>query len=228
MILYIISLTICISVIIITVIYLRRKKKTLPYDVMKSEAEKGNREAQTLLGFMYYSGKDTVQDISKAAYWFEKAAEKGSGEAAFLLGGILIEGKSIAQDSERGVKLISFAAEKGFTAAQTALGNMYATGSFVKQDVNESVKWFMLAAAGGDVIAQKTVAGIYNFTVGFDRKMAYAWYMAAASSGDIHAKEMSESLFAEFSESERVIAAGYAEEAVSKYSTKTVDNKKIN
>jgi len=43
-------------------------------------AERGDAEAQDILGNMYYNGQGVPQDYKEAARWYRKAAEQGDAE----------------------------------------------------------------------------------------------------------------------------------------------------
>ena len=77
-----------------------------------AKAEKGNIDAQFKVGLKYALGKDTSQDIEKAAQWYEKAAEKGHPIAQNNLGDLYIKGKDkkgkgIKQDVKKGLALMA-------------------------------------------------------------------------------------------------------------------------
>lgn len=45
------------------------------------EAEKGQRDAQYAIGYMFYYGQGVVEDRPKALYWINCAARKGQPDA---------------------------------------------------------------------------------------------------------------------------------------------------
>ena len=47
--------------------------------------EKGNADAQYVLGLAYYDGEGVEQSHSKAVYWLQKACENGFEEACEFL-----------------------------------------------------------------------------------------------------------------------------------------------
>jgi len=48
---------------------------------LKPEAQKGQRDAQYAVGYMYYYGQGVVEDRKKACYWIRKAAVAGQPDA---------------------------------------------------------------------------------------------------------------------------------------------------
>ena len=64
------------------------------------EAEKGNLDAQEMLGAMYASGKGTQKDNVVAAKWYRMAAEQGQTSAQYRLGAIYYEGLGVQKSLE--------------------------------------------------------------------------------------------------------------------------------
>ena len=62
--------------------------------ISKSNAERGDSEAQNLLGAMYLRGIGlrVPKDNMKAVHWFIKAAEQGNANAQFNLGARSLSG----------------------------------------------------------------------------------------------------------------------------------------
>lgn len=52
---------------------------------LKPSAEKGQRDAQYAIGYMYYYGQGVVEDRKKAWYWIKAAARQGQPEALIAL-----------------------------------------------------------------------------------------------------------------------------------------------
>lgn len=83
--------------------------------LMKAAAEKGDPEAQFLIGLQYKVGDGFVRDRTEAVKWLRKAAESGLVEAQYALGDLYA-----APDPENGLadpaeaeKWLSKAAEQG-------------------------------------------------------------------------------------------------------------------
>lgn len=55
------------------------------FNLIKREAESGDIEAQSTLGYLYLTGEFVNENYSKAEYWLKKASEKGDPEAQFNL-----------------------------------------------------------------------------------------------------------------------------------------------
>jgi TPR repeat protein len=82
-------------------------------------AEKGNADAQLILGQMYMRGQGVLKDSEQAIKWFKASAAQGNAGAQFFLGSMyLLPHKDIAE----GVKWLRLSAEQGEQDAQYLLG----------------------------------------------------------------------------------------------------------
>lgn len=73
-------------------------------------AEKGNAEAQYVLGMMYRAGRGVERDNNEAKKWYQLAAEQGQPMAQFYLGWIYARGgKSVPKDYVKAYMWISIA-----------------------------------------------------------------------------------------------------------------------
>lgn len=151
-------------------------------------------------------------------------AEKGDTSSQLALVGYYFSMEP--KDIERGMHWLVKAAEMGSPDAQTLLGTIYGDGRLIPQNKEESLKWFLAGAMGGNPLAQKTVAGVYHFSVGLDKKTAYAWYRTAALTGDNHAIEMAEKLMNEFNEADKKAALELANIHMKKYAPKSEGKKR--
>jgi len=86
------------------------------FKLLKPIADKGDAQAQCIIGNMYQLGLGLERDISKAIEWYKKSAKKGYGVASNNLGEILRVGEKdvIPVDSKEGDKWIRKAREQGF------------------------------------------------------------------------------------------------------------------
>lgn len=91
------------------------EKYDLSIGVIKEYAAKGDKEAETCLGFAYQLGLGVTRDINKAADLLESAAKKGSGSAAHNLGTLYLE--PALQNSEKSKYWYNQAKSLGFTVA---------------------------------------------------------------------------------------------------------------
>lgn len=114
-----------------------------------SLAEKGNAEAQYILGIMYVEGKAVPQDYKVAMSWYRKAADQGHAGAQTSLGAMSGRGLGVPMDYQTAMSWYLKAAEQGDAMAQNNLGLMYMNGQGVPADLVQAHMWFSLAAAAG-------------------------------------------------------------------------------
>lgn len=120
-----------------------------------SLAEKGNAEAQYILGLMYVEGKVVPQDYKVAMLWYRKAAEQGNARAQNSLGAMYARGLGVPLDYQTALSWYLKAAEQGDSTAQNNLGFMYLNVQGVPADLVQAHKWFSLAAATGNEDAKE-------------------------------------------------------------------------
>jgi uncharacterized protein len=113
-------------------------------------ANQGNRDAQHLLGLMYYTGQGLPQNYKQALGWFRKAAEQGIADAQYVLGAMYYTAKGTPQDNRQAVAWFRKAAEQGHADAQHLLGltYMYRAGGMPKDIVIAYMLWNLAAANG--------------------------------------------------------------------------------
>lgn len=142
-------------------------------------------------------------------------SKRGNISSQLALSGFYFSSKPM--DVANGMLWLTKAANSGSAEAQTVLGTIYGDGRLVPQNKEESLKRFLEGAMNGNVLSQKTIAGVYHFSVGLDKKVAYAWYSVAAVTQDNHAKEMADRLMNEFSDTDKIAAANLALEYIKNY-----------
>jgi len=102
-------------------------------------AEKGDKDAQFLMGMLYDAGKGVPQDPSIAASWYKKAAQQNHSIAQLYLGILYHSGEGVKKDYREAVRWFQPAADKGNDQAQFFLGWMYADGKGVSKDENKAI-----------------------------------------------------------------------------------------
>ena len=117
-------------------------------DLWQPLAEKGDADAQDLLGTLYAEGKGVEHNDATAFTWFQRAAIQGSATAQYNVGASYYEGTGVAKNDTAAAKWFLRAANQGMALAQLNLGLLYAAGNGVSQDSVEAFKWLELAFAG--------------------------------------------------------------------------------
>jgi uncharacterized protein len=124
---------------------------------LKSRAEAGDANAQTLLGKAYRDGKGAPHNDELAAKWFLKAADQGDAAAQNSLGVLYQMGEGVPRDREEAVRWYRKAAKQGYAGAMYNLGVCYYNGNGVTVDDTKSYAWFLLAQEAGDRQAAEAV-----------------------------------------------------------------------
>jgi TPR repeat protein len=107
----------------------------------------GDARAQSMLGLLYYGGRDVPQDHNEALRWFRRAADQDDAAAQLYLGVMFSEGQGVPQDNAEAATWFRRAADLGDAQAQYNLGLSYAKGETGEPDNVSAHVWFNLAAA---------------------------------------------------------------------------------
>lgn len=153
-------------------------------------AQKGNANAQAVLGQCHALGQGVQADPARAVHWYRLAAVQGHVAAQTNLGLAYDTGQGTEQDQAQAVRWYSLAAAQGDAVAQTNLALMYDTGAGVAQSATQALRFFRMAAAQGNATAQFNLGLIYgtgNSAVGADPVRAYLWFTLAAQAGEPNA-----------------------------------------
>ncbi len=107
-------------------------------------AEKGNSEAQVILGKMYMLGRGVLKDPDQAMRWFKASGAQGNAEAQFFIGSYyLLPRRNMAE----GVRWLQLSSEQGNQDAQLLLGKTYMEGTRdLPRDPVQGEMWLRLAA----------------------------------------------------------------------------------
>ncbi len=85
-------------------------------------ANQGHKNAQYMLGLIFYQGRGVKKNYPKARVWFERAAKQSHSEAQYMLGIIYYDGKGVPKDHVRAGEWFGKAAQKGDKEAQYMYG----------------------------------------------------------------------------------------------------------
>lgn len=149
-------------------------------------ADKGDADAQHLLGFLYETGQGAPKDIQHAVDLYVKAGQAGQADAQFALGELASRGEGVKRDAVVAAGWYRLAAAKGHARAKLRLGVMAATGAGTPVDKAAAAAFFTEAANAGEPEAQRNLAIAYMGGDGVrrDMKAAARWFAAAADAGD--------------------------------------------
>ena len=175
--------------------YYYGKDKPVDYtkalELYRQAAERGDAEAQFIVGGMLYLGKGTDPDTKIGFKWLLSAAEQGkvSPESLAIIGGMFLRGSNVPQNYLEAKKWLTEAAEQGNLAAQNDLAYLFYNGLGGERDYKKALELYGKAAMQGDIMAQANIGLMYANGTGTDINKArgYAWYSLAASGGNTFA-----------------------------------------
>jgi len=157
----------------------------------RKAADQGQRDAQAVIGSMYYFGQGVPQDYPQAMAWYRKAADQGQIDAVAAIGNLYYFGQGVPQDYAQAMTWYRKAADQGQLDAVAAIGNLYYFGQVVPQDYAEAMAWYRKAADQGQRDGQAAVGNLYYLGQGVtkDYAQAMAWYRKAADQGQRDAQD---------------------------------------
>src|SRR5512141_2304741 len=164
----------------------RRGDFNTAYQLIKPQAEKGDADAQFILGFLYDEGKGVPQDYAEAAKWYGRAAKQGNKSAQHNLGLIDDQGQVSKDRAEMG-KWHRRAVEPGNAAARSNsnLGLMDNHVRGVPKDNREMEKWHRGATEPGKAAARSNLGLIDDQgQVSKDRAEMGKWHRGAVEQGN--------------------------------------------
>jgi TPR repeat protein len=133
-------------------------------------AEKGNTDAQTSLGFLYYFGNTDGENIvrqrdySEAIKWFTKAANSDSFYSLYALGEISFKGIGTPLDYKAALLWFErsinhrYAKQFGFYDAAVRLAEIFAKGLGTDVNLVEAQKWAFISRQNPPTIRELQLA----------------------------------------------------------------------
>lgn len=112
-------------------------------------ANKGDAEAQNMLGYMYRYGEGISQDYSQAIEWYRRSADQGNPRAQNNLGVMYRYGLGVPQDYQKAFRWFEKAAGQGNGGGQNHLGLMHYKGEGMPKNYIQAYMWATLAANQG-------------------------------------------------------------------------------
>lgn len=157
-------------------------------ELAKPLAEKGNAEAQYLLGFAHETGQGAEVSRDKALEFYRKAAASKHRDAVYRLSFILLASEKEAEREQARTQLEE-AAKSDPAVAARILGEAYLRGRLTPtSDPDKAIFWWKRAADAGDVLSMSLIARFYEGQFGFselrDVKTALDYYTKAAGMGN--------------------------------------------
>jgi TPR repeat protein len=115
---------------------------------LQKHVDRGNAEAQVMLGTEYFrGGMGLQQNFKRAVQLLQLAAAQRQAVAQNNLGSCYAKGQGVKIDHKTAALWYRRAAEQGYHLAQCNLGMSSFNGEGVAQSYEEAVRWWRLAAA---------------------------------------------------------------------------------
>jgi TPR repeat protein len=153
------------------------------FEATKAAAERGDKQAQYTLGYMYQFNNAVPMNLPLALSWHKKAAEQGHADAANQIGNICITGMGVQKpDAAEGIKFYTRGAELGSSDAMCNLGEACFYGWGGKPDMDGAFKWYEKATKLGNVLAEGKLGYLYKKRTNIPE--AFGCFYHAAHGGD--------------------------------------------
>lgn len=153
------------------------------FQLVKAVAEKGNSDAEVLMGDFSVRGFGTRIDPSSAIDWYSRAAEHNSAEGMTSLAQLyLADGDHSVR--QKALPWLVRAADLGSVESQLELADAYVRGDIVDRDVFKAIEAYHLAVAGKATGALDALATVYLRIGGPGAvRLAQSVYEAAVAQG---------------------------------------------
>jgi eukaryotic-like serine/threonine-protein kinase len=140
---------------------LARKSYDEAFELARPAAEGGDREAQFILGWLYYNGQGVERSEETAVSWFKKAAEQNHVSAELNLADMYEAGVGVPKSYEEAFNWNRKAADQGNAEAQNRVGFAYSKGLGTQRDDLQAVIWFEKAAKQNFARALKNLGDMW-------------------------------------------------------------------
>ncbi len=111
----------------------------------KKAAEAGDDESQCSLGFCYFDGRGTTQDLKESVRWWTASAKAGYPHSCCDLGVCYLYGFGIAKDENNAVYWFREASISNYSPGSSYLGKCHFYGFGAEKDAGKAVKYYHLA-----------------------------------------------------------------------------------
>ncbi len=149
-------------------------------------AQRGELEAQVMLGQLLLQGQGIQRDVDLALTWFHLAAKRGSAMAENMLGRCREHGWGGPSAPQQAAEHYRRAAAAGLDWGQYNLANLLATGRGGANDPAAAFALYLQAAQQGHAKSMNLLGRCYEDGVGVarDHRAALHWYQRSAEAGD--------------------------------------------
>jgi TPR repeat protein len=154
-------------------------------DELLVAANRGNPEAQYVVGLCYLNGWGVVSDKGVAENWFLKSAQAGFAASQYQMS--LLLQTTDEDDLRDAIDWLRKSALQGFSLAQDLYSQYCEGGIGMARDPVEAFRFCLLVAKGDYYPAAKRAASMLEQGIGVDKNLeqAFQWYYRAAELGDV-------------------------------------------
>ena len=153
-----VHIAILIAVVFLTEI--SNARADMVFDFQMKLAQKGNAEAQLVVGEMYETGRGVDKDMEQAMAWISKAAEQGNKAAGYKLLYYDLKQNSLVQENRAQLDELKSAAAAGDGHAQYYIGLLHSRGVGMRRDSTQAVNWLSKASLQGITAAEDEIMRI--------------------------------------------------------------------
>ena len=159
-------------------------------DQVKTDAEKGDCDAQYALAMAYLFGWDVEEDAELGYAYLRKAVDNGQTEAMTLMVRLFMQGEYNGITSDEAAQLSIKAAKDSIPDAMLYAGLAYMDGVSVPQDYAQAARYFRNAANKGNSEARVNLAYLHQEGLGVrkDETKAFKLYKTAAGADNLNAR----------------------------------------
>lgn len=118
-------------------------------DWLGAQADAGDAQAQTALGWLYEAGVAVDKDQARAVDLYARGAQGGSPVGQFNFALYCERGRGMTIDLAQAARWYLAAAEQGYGPAMKNLSNLYRDGRGVDRDNGQADHWLRAAEAEG-------------------------------------------------------------------------------
>ncbi len=159
--------------------------------LLRPLADRGDRNAQFLIGEFYFFGLGrTEKNDAEALRWYRGPADSGHAEAIYRMGYLHATGQGVGQSGSQAAEWWLKAAAKNHRPSIVALGDLYYEGLFIRTDERLARQWLSRAALVGETESMFKLGLnlLRSARIPNDHRRAYAWLYIAAARGHDGAK----------------------------------------
>lgn len=153
-------------------------KYSKAFELFKSGADFGNKEAYYYLGELTYNGLGTIKNYDEGWKFTERSYELGFGMAAWRVGNAYENGIGVEKDIKKANEFYEEAynnmlvlSKNGDPEALGNLGSMFSNGNFVDENPEKAFSYYQESAETGYAFIQSNLANCYLKGYGVEKNI---------------------------------------------------------